>query len=258
MSFTKAKKVNLVREEDLLSVGIDIESINRVEKFRMIAKDNQQGEKSHEYAMVSPAYKIVQHEEVNIALEKALDELDIPCNSSYMENNIGGQGLWRIQFEVPITIGVKQYNPVISVRNSYDTSSALRLEVAIRGNAKDINLSAVSKEARYSHKHTKGVSSDSMKKNLEKGLLLLNEKLVGMLNNLLGKEVDTSIVVAHIDLAMTKKLCQKDDLEKIRDCFATIFGKMSLFDMIEKINGLDIREENKVKVGSTLITELDK
>lgn len=164
--FMAAKEIKLFSQEDSGNMN-DLSS-----KYKGIV--NAANEKQI-LNVVSPGYKIVQHDDLVDTVEKAIKERGLRAKTNILQMNDGARLRMIVTFpDLMIKIGDPALNDIVNFKmsfdNSYNGTTGIRT-CADGERLKCLNGQKVPESfARYYHKHTQGLDLTNVGTTIEKGI----------------------------------------------------------------------------------------
>jgi hypothetical protein len=172
--FIEAKEISLFSQENTNAVHNPLAG-----QFKGICNaDNP----SQLFNVVSPGYKIAQHDEVYDIVTNAVSDLGLKANVVTEEMNEGARLRILLTFpDVNIKIGDPALNDIVNMRmafdNSYNATTGLRGVVDGERLACLNGMKVPEGFARNYHRHTKGMDLTKLSETIEKGVDVFQTKI---------------------------------------------------------------------------------
>ena len=137
--FVEATEIRLFRAD-----GSEVEGYKAI-----VNKDNI----NETYAIPTDSYKIIQHEAVAKVSREAIASLELRTKSYVLHLNEGARVRLCTEFpDVQLNIGKDKIHLKVSVDNSYNTTTGLRLEISGKIGNRELFVGE-----KFYHRHTQGV-----------------------------------------------------------------------------------------------------
>lgn len=188
MSESKFPKAIEVKQTYVLEDGSVLES----QRYKTLVSSE---DPSVEYNTVSKGYKVAQHDEVNDKLEAALSDLKLENfggpDMRLLKDTQGARLHIRKTFpDIGLQVEGEYFNLTITVDNSYDSTTGLRVEVGACTRDARTQMYVAERFASTYHKHTKGMMVDNVKASINKGISTFQNKVKAEFERMVQTQID--------------------------------------------------------------------
>ena len=200
---------------------VDIEQIDATPRFIPRYKALVNEDKLDQvFAIVGRDYKVALHQEVVDAVETTLSDLKLESTGNPEEYNEGARLNIVKKFpNIGMQIENEFFNLTITVDNSYDLTTGLRVVVGAVKRDTNTQCFIPDRFANLYHKHTKGMMIDDIRGSVHKGISVFQNKIREDFERMVATPIDpTEASIKFDDLSSedSKSLIPKKYLEEVK------------------------------------------
>lgn len=169
------------------------------------------------FSVTSKGYKIIQHEDVLTKIEAVVNDLKLKHNRHILQMNDGARiHAWYNFPEIKFKVDDREISLNCSWDNSYNQTTGVRMLVGAFYGGR-ISLYLGEKFSKYYHKHTIGLNTSSLVRNLEKGIKVFEDKVKDYFESMTKKMFTYNEAIILIDEAIKEKILAEKYGKQIKD-----------------------------------------
>jgi len=215
---------------------------------------------AEEFNVVSPGYKIIQHDEVNDTIKEVVSTLGLENHYEVYQLNDGARILVELVFpSYKFQVKNIEVNLAVRFENSYNSTRGVAMQIFAVRKIGLIWYRYLEYYGGYSHKHTKGLDKNKLQDSLIKGLEKVNLKFNEQFQTMVQKPISTGIVQDTLNNWLDKKVIAQKYLEVMKTNTTPINDVWDFYNMVTEVINSEVTSiDQKTNFSEKLSSEFEK